>query len=141
MVSMVAVVAREFGASPARQHVIGKISPPDLGPERNQSYLYIGDIGDNSERRSEIIVYRVPEPTITAADASSTKSKPRVTESAEAIHLRYPDGKHDAETLMVHPVTGSLFIVTKVVFSNPGVYEAAGPVTSEKPSHLTALES
>jgi hypothetical protein len=109
------------------------------GPLRNQNYLYLGDIGDNSERRSEIVVYRVPEPTITAADATSTKSKPRVTESAEAIHLRYPDGKHDAETLMVHPVTGSLFIVTKAVLSNPSVYEAAGPVNSDKPVTLNRV--
>ncbi len=109
------------------------------GPQRNQNYLYLGDIGDNSEKRSEIVVYRVPEPTITAADATSTKSKPRVTQSAEAIRLRYPDGKHDAETLMVHPVTGSLFIVTKAVFSNPSVYEAAGPVSSDKPVTLNRV--
>ncbi|MCM3873444.1 MAG: hypothetical protein ND895_22405 [Pyrinomonadaceae bacterium] len=109
------------------------------GPLRNQNYLYLGDIGDNSERRSEIIVYRVPEPTITAADATSTKSKPRVTETAEVIHLRYPDGKHDAETLMVHPVTGSLFVVTKAVFSNPSVYEATGPVNADKPVTLNRV--
>ncbi|MBA3357201.1 MAG: hypothetical protein H0U18_14935 [Pyrinomonadaceae bacterium] len=109
------------------------------GPQRNQSYLYIGDIGDNREQRSEIVVYRVPEPTITAADTSSTRSKPRLTESAEAIRLRYPDGKHDAETLMVHPVTGSLFIVTKVAFANPSIYEASGPVSSERPITLKRL--
>jgi hypothetical protein len=102
------------------------------GPDRNRSYLYIGDIGDNNERRTDVIVYRVPEPTISAADTSSTKKQPLITESAEAIHLHYPDGRHDAETLMVHPVTGSLFIVTKVVFSNPIVYEATGPVSSER---------
>ncbi len=109
------------------------------GPQRNQNYLYIGDIGDNQERRSEIIVYRVPEPMITSADSSSTKTKPRLTESAEAIRLRYPDGKHDAEALMVHPVTGSVFIVTKVAFANPSVYEAPGPVSSERPITLKRL--
>ena len=109
------------------------------GPLRNQSYLYIGDIGDNQERRSEIIVYRFPEPVIVAADASSTKSKPRLTEDAESIRLRYPDGKHDAEALMVHPVTGSIFIVTKVAFVNPGIYEAQGPVSSDKPVTLKRL--
>jgi hypothetical protein len=106
------------------------------GPQRSQNYLYIGDIGDNQERRSEIIVYRVSEPIITAADSASTKSKPRMTETAETIRLRYPDGKHDAETLMVHPVTGSIFVVTKVAFANPSVYEATGPVRSEKPITL-----
>lgn len=109
------------------------------GPERNQSYLYIGDIGDNSEQRSEIVVYRVPEPMITVADTSSTRSKPRLTGSAEAIRLRYPDGKHDAETLMVHPGTGSIFIVTKVAFANPGIYEAPGPVKSDRPITLKRL--
>jgi hypothetical protein len=109
------------------------------GPDRSRSYLYIGDIGDNSERRSDIVVYRVPEPTITAADISSTKSKPLVTASAESIHLRYPDGKHDAEALMVHPVTGSLFIITKVFLSNPVIYEAPGPVSSERTITLKRL--
>ncbi len=109
------------------------------GPQRNQSYLYIGDIGDNRQQRSEIVVYRVPEPVITAADTSSTKSKPRLTESAEVIRLRYPDGKHDAETLMVHPVTGSLFIVTKVAFANPGIYEASTPVNFDGPLTLKRL--
>ena len=101
------------------------------GPERHKNYLYIGDIGDNRERRLEIVVYRVPEPAIIAADASSTKSKPRLTESAEAIRLRYPDGKHDAETLMVHPMTGSLFIITKVAFANAGIYEATVPLRTD----------
>jgi hypothetical protein len=62
-----------------------------------------------------------------------------LTESAEAIRLRYPDGKHDAETLMVHPVTGSIFVVTKVAFVNPSIYEAAGPVSSERPITLKRL--
>jgi hypothetical protein len=101
------------------------------GPERHKNYLYIGDIGDNRERRSEIVVYRVPEPAITAADASSTKSKPRLTESGETIRLRYPDGKHDAEALLVHPVTGNLYIITKIAFANPSVYEAAVPLRTD----------
>ncbi|MCA1603409.1 MAG: hypothetical protein LC776_17810 [Acidobacteria bacterium] len=109
------------------------------GPERYKNYLYIGDIGDNRERRLEIVVYRVPEPAIIAADASSTKSKPRLTESAEAIRLRYPDGKHDAETLMVHPVTGSLFIVTKVAFANSGIYEATVPLRTDVTITLTRV--
>jgi hypothetical protein len=100
------------------------------GPERNRSYLYIGDIGDNSEARSEITVYRVAEPSLTAADKSSTKKQPRTTETAEAVRLRYPDGKHDAETLLVHPVTGNIYIVTKVVLVNPVVYEATAPFSS-----------
>jgi hypothetical protein len=100
------------------------------GPQPNRSYLYIGDTGDNDQRRSEIVVYRVPEPQLTAADKNTTQKRPRATEPAEAIHLTYPDGKHDAEALLVHPSTGNLYIVTKVAFGKPGVYEATAPLTT-----------
>jgi hypothetical protein len=102
------------------------------GPQRNRSYLYVGDIGDNDRRRSEIVVYRVPEPQLTPADKNSTKARPRTTEPAEAIRLAYPDGKHDAEALLVHPTTGNLYIVTKVAFGRPSIYEAVAPLTSGK---------
>lgn len=98
------------------------------GPQRGQSYLYLGDVGDNDKARSEITVYRVPEPKLTAADKTSTKSNPRTTSPAEAIRLRYPDGKFDAETLLVHPTTGNLYIVTKVMLKNAVVYEAPAPL-------------
>ena len=102
------------------------------GPQPNRSYLYIGDIGDNSEARSEIIVYRVAEPDLKSTGKGSTKARPLTTEPAEAIRLKYPDGKHDAETLLVHPATGNIYIMTKVAFANPVVYEAAAPLTSGK---------
>ena len=103
------------------------------GPRRNRSYLYIGDIGDNNAARSEIIVYRVPEPDLKTANRNSSKRNPLATETAEAIRLTYPDGKHDAESLLVHPSTGNLYIMTKVAFANPVVYEAAAPLTTAKP--------
>lgn len=102
------------------------------GPQPNRSYLYIGDIGDNNATRSEVIVYRVPEPQLKPVDRSATKRRPNSTEPAEAIRLAYPDGKHDAETLLVHPSTGNLYIMTKVVFASPTVYEAAAPLTPGK---------
>lgn len=100
------------------------------GPERGKSYLYLGDIGDNNEVRNDIVVYRVAEPALTATDKTSTKTKPRTTAPSEAIRLRYPDGKHDAETLLVHPTTGNLYIVTKVMLKNATVYEAAAPLAT-----------
>ncbi|HEY2961863.1 MAG TPA: hypothetical protein VGJ37_05570 [Pyrinomonadaceae bacterium] len=107
------------------------------GPQRGRSYLYIGDIGDNSANRPEITVYRVPEPQITPADKNSTKKRPRLTEPAEAIRLVYPDGPHDAEALMVHPASGNLYIMTKRAFANPAVYEATAPLNSGR---LTTLK-
>lgn len=93
------------------------------GPKRGQSYIYIGDIGDNAKRRDEVVVYRVPEPHVAPNDSSSTNESPRVTGSADVIRLRYPDGRHDAEALLVHPSTGDLYIVTKVRAGPAGVYK------------------
>jgi hypothetical protein len=109
------------------------------GPEQNRSFLYIGDTGDNDEGRKQIIVYRIPEPVTTAEDAASTKREPRLTETAEAIRLRYPDGHHDAETLLVHPQTGDLYIITKTPLVNPGVYKAAAPLNTSEVTTLVRI--
>ena len=71
------------------------------GPCADGHCLYVGDIGDNAARRGHITVYRVPEPDTTATSAA-----------AAAFHAVYPDGAHDAETLLVAP-DGTLHIVTK----------------------------
>jgi len=99
------------------------------GPQANRSYLYIGDIGDNDGVRPEVVVYRVGEPSLSATTRKFTKNRPGSTEPADAIRLKYPDGKHDAEALLVHPRTGNIYIVTKVLLANPGVYEAVSPFT------------
>jgi hypothetical protein len=100
------------------------------GPQPNRTYLYIGDIGDNNEARPDIVVYRVPEPDLKNTTKDSSKARPLTTEPAQAIRLKYPDGKHDAEALLVHPTTGNIYIMTKVAFANPTVYEAAAPLTT-----------
>jgi len=64
--------------------------------------LYIGDIGDNNGKRSEIIIYRVPEP----AKAGGSAQVDGVFRAA------YPDGAHDAEALLAAP-DGTLYVVTK----------------------------
>jgi hypothetical protein len=73
-----------------------------IAPCPNGSCLYIGDIGDNSATRKSITVYRAPEPD-GAADSLAVQ---------EAFHATYPDGPHDAETLLVTP-RGEMFVVTK----------------------------
>ncbi len=109
--------------------------------ENGRSLLYIGDIGDNNRARNEIVVYRIFEPQVTQADAASTKLRPRPTEPATAFRLRYPDGKHDAEALMVHPQTGDLYIITKNTSDAAGVYKLPAPFTSGRVSTLTRVGS
>ncbi len=109
------------------------------GPEAGVSYLYIGDTGDTGTPRAEVTVYLVKEPTVKATDASSTKLKPLATDEALAIHLKYPDGAHDAEAVLVHPASGDIYIVSKVPFANPVVYKAAAPLKTQSTNSLTRL--
>ena len=76
-----------------------------IGPGKNgQSSIYVGDIGDNSAVYESITIYRFPEPS---GKVESLKVNP------EKIELRYPDGPMDAETLMVDPISGDIFILSK----------------------------
>lgn len=65
------------------------------------SCVYLADIGDNAVARAEVVIYRVPEPDLAAGDVT-----------AVAFPVRYPDGPHNAETL-VADATGELYIFTK----------------------------
>jgi hypothetical protein len=90
---------------------------PGSGPDR--SSLFVGDIGDNGAARPEITVYRVPEPEVDDDAGAVT------LEGVDALHLRYPDGAHDAEALLVDPKSGEVFIITKNLGGGPvGIYRA-----------------
>ena len=90
------------------------------GPQPGEHYLYVGDIGDNIRSRDEVVVYRVVEPAVSDPDVAGTTA---ATGAATALRLRYDDGAHDAESLMVHPTNGDLYVVTKEL-GNTGVYRA-----------------
>ena len=109
------------------------------GPKPDKSYLYIGDIGDNNDVRTSVVIYRVEEPELTTATSALTKARPGTTEPAEAIRLQYPDGAHDAEALMVHPASGHIYIVIKRLIAEPDVYEAAPPFAAGKPIVMTRI--
>ncbi|NJP99953.1 hypothetical protein HCK00_05225 [Streptomyces sp. PLAI1-29] len=66
--------------------------------------LYLGDIGDNfGGRWPEVWVYRFKEPE-KLRDTTVTPTR---------YTVRYEDGPRDAESLMVHPETGRMYIVSK----------------------------
>jgi hypothetical protein len=81
--------------------------------------LLLGDIGDNKSVREGIDIYRVPEPRL--ADGPTT------TAAATRLRLTYPDGAHDAETLLADPRTGEIVIVTKRLDGRSGVYAGQAP--------------
>ncbi|MGH9024165.1 MAG: hypothetical protein ACRDV9_13870, partial [Acidimicrobiia bacterium] len=98
---------------------------------RSERTLYLGDIGDNAGRRPSVTVYEVAEPG--ADDPAGT-----VPPTARRV-LRYPDGAHDAESLLVDPTTGRLVVVTKVATGRSGVYRAppGGDGVMEKLAEVT----
>lgn len=96
------------------------------GPQAGVPYLYLGDIGDNNSVRSAAshvcTVYRVPEPSVPSSARTSTPTHPLLTATAEGFRYVYPDGPHNAETLLVHPTTGRIYIVAKNPNGRDGVY-------------------
>jgi hypothetical protein len=112
------------------------------GPIKGQSYLYVGDIGDNGKDRKEVVIYRVAEPAVNADTVVNSTTEPYETAPAEAIRLRYPDGKHDAEALAVHPQTGDLYVITKTrnPASSAGVYKLAAPYSAAGVNTLEKID-
>ena len=66
--------------------------------------VWVGDIGDNLAERDTVSITRVP---IGRGDR---------TVQPTTYRLAYPDGAHDAETLVSNPVTGRLYLATKGLF-------------------------
>ena len=85
-------------------------------------FIYIGEIGDNKAKRTEHAVYRVAEPTVTPAAAGSNRLAPLTAENAAIIRFSYPERNSDAETLMINPKNGDIYVVTKRVSGPAGVF-------------------
>jgi hypothetical protein len=66
------------------------------------SCLFVGDIGDNQERRSEIVIYRLPEPRLEDKTASVV----------DVFAGTFPDRPHDTEAMFI-TADGGMFVITK----------------------------
>jgi hypothetical protein len=104
------------------------------GPIAGASYLYVGDIGDNSANSDTIEVYRVAEPAVVASSAEVTLS------GVERLEFRYPGGQGDnAETLLVDPTNGDLYVVTKSDTGEARVYRASPPFVPLRRTTMTLV--
>lgn len=102
------------------------------GPTVNESYVYIADIGDNTNNREIKNVYRFVEPNTTSGSVGAY----------DRIQFRYPDGTFDAETLLLDPLTKDLYIVTKwlpqaTVYRLPYPQSTSAVMTAEKVATMT----
>jgi hypothetical protein len=69
-----------------------------------EGHLYLGDVGNNNETRTEIAVHQIAEP--------DPKSDALFVRPARTWRLRYPDQPFDCESLVVHQGHG--YVISKV---------------------------
>ena len=94
------------------------------GPKEGADYIYIGDIGNNFSRKKKMKIYRFEEPLI-SLDSIPIPFDIKIKD-VDKITFTYPDGKRDAEALMIDPVTKDLHVITKRELS-PHVYSISYP--------------
>ncbi|MEV0291125.1 hypothetical protein AB0H36_43935 [Kribbella sp. NPDC050820] len=92
--------------------------------------IYIADIGDAKGNRDQIEIYTIPEPADLADNTNVTYHR---------YDFTYPDGAHDAETLLVEPGTNQLFIVTKSSKGAGSIYAAPPAPSRQGTNELTKL--
>lgn len=108
-----------------------------------QCSLLIADIGDNDKERESVTIYRIPEPAVSAETARSSSKAPLVAAKAEVLNFKYANGPQNAETVLVHPKTGNIYVLTKMD-SGPSQVNRLRPefgsnavVTAEKVAELS----
>ncbi|MEU3824829.1 WD40 repeat domain-containing protein [Streptomyces sp. SID486] len=107
------------GRTVARVTLRGIGSPRDveaisIGPHDE---MYVGDIGDNFGGKWPYVwIYRLPEP----------KQLTDQTVTATQYVVKYENGPRDAESLLVHPKTGRVYIIDK---KQDGGHLYEGPAT------------
>ena len=80
------------------------------GPDDEEDYIYLGDIGDNGLQNDLKYIYRFIEPEVFADQEPVTET----ISDAETITFEYPDQiLYDAETLMLESLSKDIYVVTK----------------------------
>lgn len=123
----------------------GAIDPEDMaigpGPLPGRDYLYLADIGDNDSVRSTIFVKRFLEPLVPIGGPPHSET----ISAVDVLRFTYPTGAtapthKDAETLLVDPWNGDIYIVTKRT-SVGHVYRAAYPQSTTGTTVLERVAS
>ncbi|GAB2778853.1 hypothetical protein GCM10027275_22920 [Rhabdobacter roseus] len=107
-----------------------------IGPQEGVSYIYLGDIGNNDANPATTIhyIHRIPEPT----------SLEGTLRGIATITYQYPDGPHDAETLLFDPQTKDLFVVSKeldkaILYRLPYPQPLDGVMTAERVGQVPSV--
>jgi hypothetical protein len=103
-----------------------------VGPCPQGSCVYLADLGDNVTPRQEYQILRVAEPSVTAGSPGADQAL-----SSELLIFNYPDGTHNAESLLVDHATQNLYVVTKetngpsAVYRLPQTFDAASSAATK----------
>jgi hypothetical protein len=112
------------GRTVTRTTYAGEVSDVEAIAPGADGTIWAGDTGDNRANRDDVAVYRVDPRD---GDHPATR-----------YPLTYPDGPHDAETLLVQPGTQRVFVVSKAVFGGT-VYAAPRHLRTDRPNRLRAF--
>jgi hypothetical protein len=80
------------------------------GPLDGIPYIYLGDVGDNSEQFLGYSIYRFEEPKF---EEEHRGKRVTLDMPFDRIDFSYPDKSHDVEALMVDPLTRDIYLATK----------------------------
>ncbi|MEU1277278.1 WD40 repeat domain-containing protein [Streptomyces sp. NPDC005805] len=103
---------RVFAVDSATGKTVATVTLRGVGTPRDMEAIsvgadgnvYVGDIGDNLDGSwDHVWIYRFPEP----------KQLGDRTVTATQFDVKYADGPRNAEAMMVHPVTGRVYIASK----------------------------
>lgn len=119
---LVFVIDPRTGRTVGRTTFTDEVIDTEALAPAGKSSVWVGDIGDNTEVRSRVQVYKVPV----------GRGEHRVT--APAYDLVYPDGPHDAESLIAGP-DGRLRIISKGVLGGR-VYLAPKVLRTDRTNRL-----
>jgi hypothetical protein len=98
-----------------------------MAPGPNNT-LYFADIGDNNSERTNVTVYWFTQPG--PGDTTIT--------DWHSARLKYPGGARDAETILVDPSNGALYVVSKQIFAGT-IYRAPRQLSEKHVNHLHAV--
>jgi hypothetical protein len=126
-------VLATFTLTGATPRDIEDVAVGPCAPGDRRSCVFLADIGDNFQRRAQVRLYRLQEPE-ELRDASLP---------VETLPFLYPDRPQDAESLLIHPRTGRLAVLTKTRGSLGEFYALDGlaPDTVARASRLGELRA
>ena len=107
------------------------------GAAQERDYIYVGAIGDNERERKTRSICRITEPRVDEDQEPVTQ----YINNVEVMNYRYPEGSHDAETLMADPLSGALYLITKrvtpaIVYRLPLAFSEQRLITAEPVAEL-----